>query len=162
MFSTFWAILNIKHFDGEKLLIPAVTPNTDLAILPLLGTILCNSFMVCGYLPVHIAFPVIAAILCGPDTAISDTIYCESLIDYISTYDSSLLREAVQEKTFTSSMAAITLSILSHLGCTDIPTPSNVKNLLISAAQHQFKIKPLRTLYAMHSGASCLYRYQAF
>ena len=40
---------------------PAVNPNTDLKILLLLGKILVHGFMVCGFLPVRLAFPVICS-----------------------------------------------------------------------------------------------------
>ena len=54
LFSAFWEEAYVKHFDGERLLVPAVHANTNLASLPLLGTILVHGFMVCGYLPVRI------------------------------------------------------------------------------------------------------------
>jgi hypothetical protein len=36
---------------------------------------------------VHISFPVIAAVLLGPDVQISDTILCRSFITYLSYQD---------------------------------------------------------------------------
>ena len=69
-----------KHFDGKRLLVPAVNPSTDLQILPLFDKKFVHGLMVCDFLPVCLAFPVVAAILCGPD----DAVYLESLIDYIS------------------------------------------------------------------------------
>ena len=158
LFSAFWEIAYIKHFDGEKLLVPTISPKTDLATLPLLGTILCHGFMACGYLPVRIAFPIITAVLLGLETAISDEIYLESLIDYISTHDSTVLRDAIKEKKFTSTMASVTLAILSRLGCTEIPTPANIKYLLTTAAQHQFKIKILGNLFSMRCGVPSVYQ----
>ena len=52
--------------------------------------------------------------------------------------------------------------MIDCIDCTEIPTPTNIEKLLISGVQHMFKIKYLETLYAMHSGASCLYMYQTF
>ena len=157
LFSAFWEIAYVKHFDGERLLVPTVNPSTDLASLPLLGTILCHGFMASGYLPVRMAFPIMAAVLKGPNTTVSDGIYLESLVDYISTHDSSTLREALQEKKFTSTLACNTLAILSRLGCTQIPTPSNIKDLIVDSAKHQFKIRPLGTLFSMNSGVPSVY-----
>ena len=108
----------VKHFDGEKLPVPAVNPNTDLQILLLLGKILVHGFMVCGFLPVCLAFPVIAAILHGPNVVLSDD---------ISTHDASSIREALREKTFKSSLTVLLLPILSRLGCTQVPTPLNIR-----------------------------------
>ena len=112
--------------------------------------------MACGYLPVQIAFPIITAVLLGLETVISDEIYLESLIDYISTHNSTVLHEAIKE--FTSTMASVTLAILSQLGYTEIPTPANIKYLLTTAAQHQFKIKILGNLFSMSSGVPGVYQ----
>ena len=75
-----------------SLLIPAMHPNTDMATFPILGTVPSHGFMVCGYLPVRIAFPVLAAALCGPAIYIPDMIIVESFIDYLTTHESSILR----------------------------------------------------------------------
>ena len=40
LFSAFWEDSYVKNFDGEKLLVPAVRPNTDMVVLRLHGTIL--------------------------------------------------------------------------------------------------------------------------
>ena len=77
---------------------PAVNPNTELLILPVLGKILVHRFKVCGFLPVQLAFPVIAAILCGPNVELSNDVYLESLLDFMSTHDSSLIHEALKEE----------------------------------------------------------------
>ena len=131
LYSAFWDIAYVKHFDGERLLVPAVNPNTELLILPVLGKILVHGFMVCSFLPVRLAFPVIAAILCGPNVELSNDVYLESLLDFMSTHDSSLIREALKEEKFSSSLTCILLTILSRLDCTQVPTPVNMKQLLI-------------------------------
>lgn len=102
MFSSFWEEAYLKNFDGESLLIPAVHPNTDMATFPILGTVLSHGFMVCGYLPVRIAFPVIAATLCGPSVKIPDAIILESFIDYLTTHESSILRDSIYQNVFSS------------------------------------------------------------
>ena len=80
MFFSFWEEAYLKIFDGKTLLIPAIHPDTDMATFPILGTVLSHGFMVCGYLPVRIAFPVLAAALCGPAVNIPDMIVIESFI----------------------------------------------------------------------------------
>ena len=68
----------------------------------------------------------------------------DSLIDYVSTYDSLLLQKALKENAkFTPTLFTAIVGILSQLGCSENPTPSNLHHLLINAAKHQFKIKPL-------------------
>ena len=86
LFSAFWEDSYVKNFDGEKLLVPAVRPNTDMAILRLHGTILSHGFMVCGFLPIHIAFPVLAATFFGPEVEVPDSIILDSFIDYSVSY----------------------------------------------------------------------------
>jgi len=152
MFSQFWGKTYLVYFDGESLLVPAVNPNTELSTLPLLGTIISHGFMVCGYLPIRIAFPVVAAILLGPEVKISDAILLESLVEYVSSFDRQILHEALSGPFVSSTLQGKVLDILSRLGCTEVPTPANIHQLIIKVAKHQFCIKPLGNLYRMHSG----------
>ena len=156
-FSLFWEKAYLQHFDGERLLIPSVNANTELSTLTLLGSVLSHGYMVCGYLPIRIAFPIIAAILLGPETKISDTILLNSLIDYLSSYEASILREAVNTTDFSASFQDKVLSILSRLGCMEIPKPSNIKELVMKIAKHLFLVKPLGNLFALRSGVPTCY-----
>ena len=94
MFSTFWEEAHIE-FEGKWLVIPSVRPRVNMAKFKLLGTILVHGFMVCGFLTVRIAFPVIAAVLLGPDVIIPDNILMESFIDYLTCHESEVLCNAV-------------------------------------------------------------------
>ena len=80
MFSSLWKQAYINNFDGESLLIPAIHSDTDMATFPVLGTVLSHGFMVCGYLPVRIAFCVLATVLCYPGVHIPDEIVIPLLI----------------------------------------------------------------------------------
>ena len=42
--------------------------------------------------------------------------------------------------------------LLSRFGCRQIPTPNNIQQLIIDVARHEFLVKPLGALYALHSG----------
>mgnify|MGYP003461418041 FL=1 len=95
LFSAFWEDSYIKNFDGEKLLVPAVHPNTDMAVHRLHGTILSHGFMVCGFLPIRVAFPVLAAVFFGPEVEVPDSIILDSFIDYLATYESSFISQAL-------------------------------------------------------------------
>ena len=97
MFSAFWGKAYLKNFDGESLLVPAIHPNTNIAIFPTLGTILSRGFMVCGYLPVRIAFPVLAAAICGPGVQSSDAILLESFVDYLTIHKSSVIPNSIAQ-----------------------------------------------------------------
>ena len=43
---------------------PAIYPNVDMMVFPLLGRVLSHGFLVCSFLPVQVAFPInVAALL---------------------------------------------------------------------------------------------------
>lgn len=155
MFSSFWEEAYRKNFDGESLLVPAVHPNSEISIL---GTILAHGFIVCGFLPVRIAFPVLAAIFRGPNVEVPDTILLESFVDYLSCRESSLIHEAIKlgEKgtSFSSHMQADLINTQSRLGCTEIPSFSNIERLVITISKHLLVNK----LYTLRSGVPIPYR----
>ncbi len=41
--------------------------------------------------------------------------------------------------------------MLSRLGCREIPSPQNLRRLVVEVAMHEFIAKPLRVLYVMNS-----------
>ncbi len=134
-------------------------PNTEISTFPVLGTILSHGFMVCGYLPVKIAFPIIATLFCGMDVQIPNAILVESFIDYIGTHEKSIIQECVLFKgsSFTSTIQDKVIDVLSRFGCTDIPTPSNIRKLIIDLARHHLLGRPLGVLYTLHSGIPTVY-----
>ena len=157
MFSSFWEEAYLKNFDGESLLVPAVHPNTDIATFPILGTVLSHGFMACGYLPVRIAFPVIAATLCSPSVKIPDAIIFESFIDYLTAHESSILCDTIDQNVFSCQTQTQLINTLSRLGCTEVPSPANIKQLVLRVAKHLFLGKPLGALYALNSGVPIPY-----
>lgn len=156
LFSAFWEESYVKNFDGEKLLVPAVRPNADMTVLRTLGTILSHGFMVCAFLPIRVAFPVLATIVFGPDVALTDDVILDSFIDYLATYESSLISEALREvessNKWSASLQRQIMSTLSRMGCVQVPTKANLKEILVSTARHIFVGKPLGLLYMIHSG----------
>ena len=157
LFSAFWESAYIHAFDGGNLLVPAVYPGTDMANLPVLGTIMSHGFLASGFLPIRVAFPVVAAILLGPSIEVPDTVIMDSFVDYISSYEGGILREALQiARSATSSymedLQGKLIEILSRFECRQIPTPNNIQQLIIGVARHEFLVKPLGALYALHSG----------
>ena len=93
--------------------------------------------------------------LCGPGVKLPNSILLESFVDYLTTYESSLLRDTImaseQKESFSGHIQAQLIGVLSRLGCTEIPTPANVKRLVISVAKHLFLGKSLGALYALNS-----------
>ena len=99
----------------------------------------------------------LAAALCGPSVYIPDMIIIESFIDYLTTHESSVLRSSIEEKSFSCQTQTQLINILSRLGCTEVPSPSNIKQLVLRVARHLFLGKPLGALYALNSGVPIPY-----
>ena len=141
-----------KFFDGSGSVVPVSHPTMDMSIFPMLGKILSHGYIACGFLPVHISFPVIAAVLLGPDVKISDTILCRSFITYLSYHDACILKSAFSEigsKAFSCNLQSSLMILLSKYGCRQVPSLENVKSLVTKVARHTFVVKPLASLYAM-------------
>ena len=154
MFSAFWVDAYIRAFDGCNTLVPQAHPHVDLAMFPVLATILSHGFLVTGMLPVRIAFPCLAAVVLGPMVTIPDSTFIASLADYVSPYEGSILKRAfsVTVGSFPHDLCEDLLSLLSRLGCREIPSPKNLRRLVVEVAKHEFMDKPLRVLYTMNSG----------
>ena len=56
-FSTFWELTYQKHFDGSSSFTPVVSTCIDSATLQALGRVLSFGYIVCGFLPLRISFP---------------------------------------------------------------------------------------------------------
>ena len=161
MLSCFWEECYRYNFDGEKLLLPLMRPDIDMTDFRILGTILSHGFMSCGFLPVRIAFPVIAAVLLGPDIQIADNILIESFCDFLASYESSKLQEAVTLSRnmikFDTAMKSAVIDILSRYECTVIPTSDNIKQVVTSVAKHLMVVKQLGAVLLMRTGVPTMY-----
>lgn len=136
VFSAFWEEAVTRLFDGAGVVIPAVTPHSDMIVYCVLGTVLSHGFLESGYLPVRIAFPVVACALKGAFTDIPDPILLQSLLDYLSTYEADVVREALTVSEFSVTTCDCLLDMVSRFGCVQIPTPANLKTILIQVAHH--------------------------
>ena len=60
----------------------------------------------------------------------------ESFINYLTCHESSILREAIMQSTSSLSkkMQSKLIDVLSRLGCTEIPTSSSIKRIIINIA----------------------------
>ena len=157
LFSGFWKCAFDKFFDGSGNLVPATHPNVDMGLFPFLGRILSHGYLVSGFLPVHVAFPVLAAVLLGPTICIKDSVLTESFIDHLSCYDASILKDAFLEcgrgcSNFSPIVRSKLLALLGNFGCRQIPSPAMLMSIISSIAKHEFFIKPSAAIYSMHGG----------
>ena len=118
--------------------------------------------MVCGFLPVRLSFPTVASVLFGPTVSISDDIILDCFIDFLTTYESSIISEAVvkalKSSSFTPKLQGDLLGVFSRLGGVQTPTPANFRQLVISVARHQLIGKSLGQLYTQFSSVPIPYR----
>ena len=157
MFSAFWEAAYEKVFDGSTLLSPVMHPQVDFTIFPLLGSILSHGYLLTGFLPLRIAFPVLASLLLGPCTTTSSEVLIEAFIDSVSANDNRILRSALCAKEFNDKTTSELLTIISRYGCREIPRPSNLKQLLLQLAKYDFNTKPYAAIISMNHGIPSLH-----
>ena len=165
MLSMFWESVYVKMFDGGTLLIPAVHHQVEMEKFPLLGTVISHGYIACGFLPAKIAFPILAAVLLGAATKVSDKIIVESFIDFLVTYDGEILKEAFiacnahpGNQQFNSELQGKLVNLMSRFGCREVPKPENLRRLVLEIGRHEFTIKAVGAVYAMNSGLPRLHQ----
>lgn len=153
LFSAFWEQASYgKVFDGSALLVPISHAHVAFDQFLTLAKILSHGYLVGGFLPTRIAFPVLAYILKGPSVTIPQNIVLQSFCDYLCVVDRDSISQALKSTTFTDEVRNSIISVLSRYDCRDVPTPSNLSKLLFSIANHEFKIKPFAVLSLMNTG----------
>ena len=127
-FSCFWEIVYSKYFDGPRALVPSIHPGIDFSVIPTLGSILSHGYLVCGFLPVQISFPVLARILLTSD--VEDQYILEAFQEYVGQQDSTILKKALQFRNFSPDFGEQLMMTLSRYGCRQLPTTLNIKKLI--------------------------------
>ena len=84
----------MKVFNGCNLLIPAISPEVNMQIFPVMGHIVSHGFLACSYLPVTIAFPTLVSVLVGQAAIVPDFILLETFSDYLTDMEAKTLQEA--------------------------------------------------------------------
>lgn len=154
MFSAFWEVVYSKFFEGATLLIPMVHPHMDMTIYPILGRVLSHGYLVTGHLPVRIALPTLINMLLGPKS-VSCTILLEAFLDYISSTERAVFKEALTysaDRKFPCAVEETLLTVLSRFGCRQLPTPLNLKACIEKIAQYEFVSRPAAAIFSVYSG----------
>ena len=159
MFAAFYEQAYLKVCDGNNLLMPVIHPHLDMSSLVDIGTIFSHAYMVCGMLPVRIAFPSLVCCLLGTSasTSIPDAVFIEAFVDSLSSHESAIFKEAFAEikagvTQFSPMFQSALVSIMSRYGCREVPKPNNVKTMILQASSYTFIIQPTAALVTMHSG----------
>ena len=138
--TAFWQDACEKLFNGNKLLVPVVSPHIDLSLLTTIGKILSHGYLCTGYLPTQISFPSLAAMLLGPSVNIDFSVLIESFLDYVSDVERSVLKSAVEiakhtsKTAFPSDVQKELLTVLCNYGCRQIPSPSTLSQIVADIA----------------------------
>ena len=154
LFSAFWEDVYVRYFDGSSLLSPMVHANINMESLPKLGKVLSHGFLVCGFLPVRVAFPVLASILMGPTIEIQPKILVQTFAESLCSYEASVVKQALAEggDAFSDELQANMITILNRYGSRMYPSPANLKSQLSNIAKYELQIKPMASICSMNSG----------
>ena len=152
MVSAFWEIAYEKCCDGDSLLVPLIHPGSDTSMFTKLGRILSHGYMQCGFLPLKIAFPVLAAMLLGVEIAIPNKFLISTFIDSLNNYEQDLLKQGLSSTEFSCDLQGKLVAIVSRFGARELPTPNNLKDSILQLAKYQFQTKPLPAIIAINAG----------
>ena len=154
MLSAFWEAAYQTLFDGANILVPFIYPSTDLAMFSVLGRIISHGYLASEFLPIRISFPSLPSMLLGSALAdIPKSFQLDALMDYISASERDKLKSALRCKgtSFSVEMRSALVSTLSRFDCRDMPTPSNLADLIVKVARHEFNCKPIGVIAMIHS-----------
>ena len=141
-----------KCCDGDSLLVPLIHPGSDTSMFTKLARILSHGYMQCGFLPLKIAFPVLAAMLLGVEIAIPNKFLISTIIDSLNSYEQDLLKQGLSSTEFSCDLQGKLVAIVSRFGARELPTPNNLKDSILQLAKYQFQTKPLPVIIAINAG----------
>ena len=94
MFSAYFEECYLKFFDGGSLLTAVIHPHIQMSKLPNIGAVISHAYLVCGFLPIRIAFPCLAAMLFGSTANFPEKFLVEAFVDSLSVHDAGIFKEA--------------------------------------------------------------------
>lgn len=150
-FPAFWEQAYKRMFDGAALLAPVSHADIAMNEFSVLGKVMSHGYLCCGFIPTRIAYPVLASVLLGPPVNITPEIFVQSFSDFLSVIDRTLISNALELNEFSQDVKSSIINILSRFGCRDVPTPGNLKRILSSLAQHQFRSQPFAAISIMNT-----------
>ena len=152
MFSAFWEQAYLQLFEGATILTPLIHSQTDTTIFPVLGRILSHGYLVTGFLPIRIALPTLIGMLLDPGRLIPSDINEGTFLNCLCCVERETIKEAFCCQVFTHEMQSMLLNTLSRYGCRQVPTTSNLPQLLQQIAKYELCIKPTAAVAAIHTG----------
>lgn len=152
-FSAFWEKAYLKHFDGSPLLRPMMCAGLNDITLQTLGRILSVGYLTCGFLPVRIAFPTLAAILLRSTPALSADILLNTFRESLTPVDCNTINEAMQCKSaYPQKLTTKLIDLFSRYDCLEVPKAENILRLCQHSAHYLFIDKPFSVISDMGKG----------
>lgn len=154
-FSTFWELAYQKHFDGSATLVPVVSTCLDSATLQILGRILSFGYIACGFLPVRIAFPTLAAMLLHPLPDFSPDFLVEAFRDSLTPVDAATIKEALAcraRENFPQRLFNRLINVFTSFDCLEVPKLCNILKLCERSASYLCLTKPFAVVTEIGKG----------
>lgn len=149
-FSAFWQKAYLKHFDGSPLLRPVMYAGLNDLRLATLGRILSVGCLTCGFLPVRIAFPTLAAILMRSTPDLPADILFDTLKASLTPVDFNIIGEALQCKSpYPKKLFTKLIDLFSHYDFLEVPKAGNILALCQPSAAYLFINKPFSAISTM-------------
>lgn len=161
MFSAFRERAYSMLFEGATLLTPMIHPQMDMTLFPIVGRILSHGYLVSGVLPIRIALPTLMCMLLGQSTPISPEVLLDTFLDFISISERDIFKSALAHDNaaaFPCKLQTELMTTLGGFGCRQLPTPSNLMNLIEQIARYEFLVKPAAGIAMINSGIPMSHR----
>ena len=152
MFSAFWEHAYFHFFEGSNPLTPCLHANTDMSALPQLGRALSHGYLVCGYFPVRVAFPCLAAVVLNLYIEISQKILVQNFAESLSRSEAATVKGALASATFSKELQDKLICILSRYGSMVCPTPNGLKMQICNVAKYYYTAKPMAAISSIGCG----------
>ncbi|KAK7944641.1 hypothetical protein WMY93_000369 [Mugilogobius chulae] len=132
VYAAFWNEFVDGAAEGADMRVPALTPKWQEEEWQAIGRILARGFIDQDYFPLRLAPAFTTALIFGEHSISTDVLF-QSFLLYLSHCDRDLVETALKGPTDTDSKEEL-LDLLDRLGVTVLPTPDNLKAILLQAA----------------------------
>ena len=154
MFSAFWEAAYRVCCDGDSLLVPRLHPGLDSNVFAKLGRILSHGYLLCGFLPLRLAFPTLIIMLLGENERVPESLLISTFIDSLNSHERTIVQSGLKlnGEVFPQDLLNKLIAIISRFEGRMVPTPKTFKKILGQLANFQFRVKPLQAALAAYTG----------
>lgn len=148
MFSAFWEVAYRVCCDGDLLLVPRLHPGLDSSIFAKLGRILSHGYLLCGFLPLRLAFPTLVMMLLGPNERVLQSLLISTFVDSLNSHERTIVQSGLKFDggVFPQDILNKLIAIISRFDGLKVPTPQTFKKILGELADFQFRLSHYQQL----------------